>query len=85
MAQIRWPDGMTCPHCQSKAVSYLSTRRIWKCVEKACHRQFSVKAGMVTEDSPIRLDKWLAAVWLITNAKNGISSCEVARALAPLA
>jgi transposase-like protein len=81
MAQIRWADGVTCPYCEGKAVSYLSTRRIWKCMNKECHRQFSVKVGTVMEDSPIGLDKWLSAVWLITNAKNGISSCEIARAL----
>ncbi|MBC7933310.1 MAG: IS1595 family transposase [Rubrivivax sp.] len=81
MAQIRWPDGVTCPYCASKAVSYLSTRRKWKCMAKECHKQFSVKVGTVMEDSPIGLDKWLAAVWLITNAKNGISSYEIMRAL----
>jgi transposase-like protein len=81
MAQIRWPKGVTCPYCAGKAVSYLSTRRKWKCMNKVCHKQFSVKVGTVMEDSPITLDKWLAAVWLITNAKNGISSCEIGRAL----
>ena len=79
MAQLRWPDGVTCPLCESKAVSYLSTRFMWKC--KACKKQFSVKVGTVMEDSPIGLDKWLAAMWLISNAKNGISSCEIHRAL----
>jgi transposase-like protein len=81
MAQIRWKDGVACPYCEGKAVSYVSTRRIWKCMNKECHRQFSVKVGTVMEDSPIKLDKWLAAVWMITNAKNGISSCEISRAL----
>jgi transposase-like protein len=81
MAQIRWPEGVTCPYCEGKAVSYLSSRRIWKCMNRVCHKQFSVKVGTIMEDSPITLDKWLAAVWLITNAKNGISSYEVMRAL----
>lgn len=81
MAQIRWPEGVTCPYCAGKAVSYLSSRRIWKCMNKVCHKQFSAKVGTVMEDSPIKLDKWLAAVWMITNAKNGISSCEISRAL----
>ena len=79
MAQIRWPEGVTCPNCEGKAVSYLSTRFMWKC--KACKKQFSVKQGTVMEDSPIGLDKWLVAMWLIANAKNGISSCEISRAL----
>jgi len=81
MAQMRWPDGVACPYCASKAVSYLSTRRKWKCMDKVCHKQFSVKVGTVMEDSPIGLDKWLAAVWMITNDKNGISSYEIHRAL----
>lgn len=79
MAMLRWPDGVTCPICEGTAVSYLSTRRLWKC--KACKKQFSVKVGTVMEDSPIGLDKWLCAIWLISNAKNGISSCEIHRAL----
>jgi transposase-like protein/IS1 family transposase len=81
MAQLRWPDGVTCPHCESKAVSYLSTRRKWKCMAKECHKQFSVKVGTIMEDSPIGLDKWLAAIWMIANAKNGVSSYEIHRAL----
>jgi transposase-like protein len=79
MAQLRWPDGVTCPVCESKAVSYLSTRYLWKC--KACKKQFSVKVGTIMEDSAIGLDKWLAAIWLIANAKNGISSYEIHRAI----
>jgi transposase-like protein len=81
MAQLRWPEGVTCPHCEGKAVSYLSTRRTWKCMNKACHKQFSVKVGTIMEDSPIGLDKWLAAIWLIANAKNGVSSYEISRSL----
>lgn len=76
---LRWPDGITCPRCESKEHSFLSTRRLWKC--KGCKKQFSVKVGTIMEDSPIGLDKWLAAIWLIANAKNGISSWEVHRAL----
>jgi transposase-like protein len=81
MAQMRWADGVTCLYCEGKAVSYLSTRRKWKCMNKACHKQFSVKVGSIMEDSPIGLDKWLMAIWLIANAKNGVSSYEVSRAI----
>jgi transposase-like protein len=81
VAQMRWPEGVTCPHCDGKKVSYLSTRRIWKCMNKDCHKQFSVKTGSIFEDSPIALDKWLMAVWLVVNCKNGISSYEIARDL----
>lgn len=79
ISALRWVDGVTCPHCQSKEQYYLATRKIWKC--KACKKQFSVKVGTIFEDSPIGLDKWLCAIWLIANAKNGISSYEIQRAL----
>lgn len=79
VAKLRWPDGAVCPRCEGREHSYLKTRRIWKC--KSCKRQFSVKVGSIFEDSPIGLDKWLAAIWLIANSKNGISSHELGRAL----
>jgi transposase-like protein len=79
VAELRWPDGPECPDCHGKALSFLSTRRLWKC--KACKRQFSVKVGTIFEDSALRLDKWLAAIWMIANCKNGISSYEIHRAL----
>ncbi len=81
VAAMRWPDGVTCPHCDGKKVSYLRTRRIWKCMDKDCHKQFSVKTFSIFEDSAIALDKWLVAVWLVVNCKNGISSYELARDL----
>jgi transposase-like protein len=77
VAKLRWPDGPVCPRCESREHSYLTTRRVWKC--KACKKQYSVKLGTIFEDSAIPLDKWLAAIWLIANAKNGISSYELAR------
>src|SRR5271166_5324651 len=79
LAALRWPDGAQCPACESKKHSYLRSRRIWKCRE--CGRQFSVKLGTVFEDSPIPLDKWMCAVWLVVNCKNGVSSYEIARDL----
>src|SRR5438477_1976241 len=82
MKAIRWPDGVAkCPTCDSTDVSFLSTRRIWKCKNAHAKRQFSVKVGTVLEDSPIALDKWLCGFWLIANAKNGISSYELHRSL----
>lgn len=79
VARLRWPDGPVCPSCGGKEHSYLTTRRLWKC--KACKRQFSVKVGSIFEDSPIPLDKWLASIWMIANAKNGISSHELGRSV----
>src|SRR5215213_11497333 len=79
VAELRWPNGLACVACESTNVSFLKTRRIWKCRE--CRRQFSVKLGTIFEDSPIGLDKWLPALWMLANCKNGISSYELARAL----
>ncbi len=79
MIGMRWPNGITCPHCDAAEPSYLKTRRIWKC--KECRKQFSIKVGTIFEDSPIGLDKWLPALWMLANCKNGISSYELARAL----
>jgi transposase-like protein len=79
VANLRWPNGPVCPRCGSTEYSYLTTRRLWKC--KGCKKQYSVKLGTIFEDSPLGLDKWLPAVWLIANSKNGISSHELARSL----
>src|ERR1700740_65399 len=79
VADLRWPNGPECPRCQGKELSFLKTRRLWKC--KACKKQFSVKVGTIFEDSKLGLDKWLPAIWLSANSKNGISSHELARAL----
>ncbi len=82
MVSVRWPDGkIACPDCGSEPVGVIQSRRMFQCKAKECRRQFSVKVGTIMEDSPIGLDKWLPAVWLIVNAKNGISSYEVHRAL----
>ncbi len=77
----RWANGVVCPTCGSNDVRYLANQRRWECKAKHSKKQFSIKVGTIFEDSPIGLDKWLAAVWMITNAKNGISSWEIHRAL----
>lgn len=79
VAELRWPKGPVCPRCGCMDHSYLTTRRVWKC--KGCKKQYSVKLGTIFEDSPLGLDKWLPAVWLVANSKNGISSHELARSL----
>jgi len=79
LASVRWPTGPECPACGCKAYSYLRSRRLWKC--KDCRRQYSAKLGTIFEDSPIPLDKWMLALWLIVNCKNGVSSYEIARDL----
>ena len=80
LMELRWPDGtVACPTCGSERVTYLAKVRRWKCYEKHSVPQFSLKTGTIFEDSPLGLDKWLCAMWLIVNCKNGISSCEIAR------
>ncbi len=80
MMSLRWPTGViNCPRCQSDKNTFISTRRTWQC--KDCKKTFTVKLGTVMEDSPISLDKWLCAMWMIGAAKNGISSYEIHRSL----
>ena len=82
LMELRWPDGkVTCPNCGSEHVVWLTSVRRWKCYEKHSKPQFSLKTGTVFEDSPLGLDKWLVALWLLVNCKNGISSTEIARHL----
>ena len=82
MSSIRWPDGeVICPRCQSKSVTFLENANVWKCRGKHPKQKFSIKVGTIMEDSPIALTKWLPAMWMMVNCKNGISSYEVARAL----
>jgi transposase-like protein len=82
VAAMRWPDGPRCPDClgeNAKNPYYIKTQKRWKC--RYCRRQFSVKVGTVFEESPIALQKWLPALWLLTSCKNGVSSWELHRAL----
>jgi transposase-like protein len=83
MAMVRWPEGVICPHCDHNDCKFMKVgkRRLWQCKSKACRKQFTIKTGSVMEDSPIGLDKWLPAIWMIVNAKNGVSSYEIHRAL----
>jgi transposase-like protein len=76
-----WPDGVTCPTCGRSDVSWLANQKKWQCKSAHAKRQFSAKVGTIFEDSPLGLEKWLPAVWIITNSKNGVSSCELARSL----
>jgi hypothetical protein len=77
----RWPDGVICPRCGSKNVLLLEKYNRWHCREKHDAPQFTLKTGTIFEDSPLGLDKWLTAMWMITNCKNGVSSYEIHRAL----
>lgn len=77
----RWPNGVTCPTCGSSAVKFSESHNRWQCGSHHVRRQFTVKTGTIFEDSPLGLDKWLAAMWQVVNCKNGVSSWEIHRAI----
>ncbi len=77
----RWPNGIICPRCGSDHVIFQQKYNRWQCGKLHPRRQFTLKTGTIFEDSPIGLDKWLAAMWIVVNCKNGVSSYEIARAL----
>ena len=81
VAVRRWPNGVTCPTCGSAKVTFLANQRKWQCSSHHRKRQFSAKTGSIFEDSAVGLDKWLVAMWLVCNCRNGISSYEVHRAI----
>src|SRR6266853_4175289 len=82
MVELRWPDGVVkCPHCGSDNVTWLANARVWKCYAKHERPTFTLKTGTIFEDSPIPLEKWLTAAWLLINCKNGVSSYEIHRGL----
>jgi transposase-like protein len=82
MTELRWPDGkVKCPACGAEKVTFLAKRRVWKCYANHAKPTFSLKTGTIFEDSPIPLEKWLPAAWLLINCKNGISSYELHRDL----
>ncbi len=78
--KLRWPDGkIICPRCSSEKNYFIKTRKLWLC--RGCNRQFTLKVNTIFEDSPLGLDKWMAAFWMLVNCKNGISSMEIHRSL----
>src|SRR5580692_11050997 len=82
MVFVRWPDGVpTCPYCGATKLTWLAKANVYRCYGDHKKQKFSLKVGTVLEDSPIGLDKWLPALWLLSISKNGISSYELHRAL----
>src|ERR1700680_2697070 len=80
VTSLRWPDGKpTCPACGKKDHYWLDKQKRWEC--KECWKQFSLKVGTIFEDSPLPLDKWLIALWMLVNCRNGVSSYEIGRDL----
>ena len=82
MVPRRWRNGVVvCPTCGSEKVTFQRKHNRWQCTNKHPRRQFTLKTGTVMEDSPIGLDKWLTAMWLVSSNRNGVSSLELHRAL----
>lgn len=81
MIGLRWPNGVCCPTCGRVDVRFIKTRRMWECKEAHPKRQFTAKIGTIFEDSPLSLDKWFVAIWMVANCKNGVSSYELHRAI----
>src|SRR5258708_6930773 len=79
LVSMRWPDGVTCCHCESREVTFMAKYNRWKC--RTYRKQFSVKYNTIFENSSISLTQWLTAMWLVLSCKNGVSSCEIARSL----
>jgi len=77
----RWPNGVACPTCGSENVGFIKSRRLWQCKNRHPKAQFTVKVGTIMEDSALGLNKWLTAIWMQTNMKNGVSSWEIHRSL----
>jgi len=82
MEFMRWPDGVIkCPSCGATKLTWLAKEKVYLCYGDHKRKKFSLKVGTIFEDSPIGLDKWLSAMWLLSSAKNGISSYELHRSL----
>jgi hypothetical protein len=83
-----WPQGPTCPHCGNadqdkitKLEGEAHRAGVYQCNESACRQQFTVTVATVFERSKIPLTKWLAALFLMTASKKGISAHQVHRML----
>src|SRR5947207_2863938 len=82
MVKMKWPDGkITCPKCGGENIGEIKSRRMFQCKSVGCRKQFSTKVGTIFEDSPLSLEKWFVAVWMMANCKNGASSHELSRAI----
>jgi transposase-like protein len=78
--KLRWPDGrVICPRCSSEKNYFIKTRKLWLC--RGCEKQFTLKVGTIFEDSAITIDKWMVALWMLVNCKNGVSSMEIHRSI----
>jgi len=78
LTRMRWPDGVTCPRCGSKEVTFMERRRKWQC---RCRYQFSATSGTFMHGTHIDLPRWMMAIWLMCHSPKGISSKQIEREL----
>lgn len=78
---LRWKNGKYCPHCGSESVVPVKDERPMPYRCKDCRSHFSVRTGMVMEESRLPLQKWLIAIYMMTTARKGISSVQLAKEL----
>jgi transposase-like protein len=76
---LRWPDGVTCPHCNSKSISKIQTQNVYEC--NSCRYQFSVITGTMFKDTHLPLQKWFVAIYLMIESKKGISANQMKRTI----
>jgi len=78
---IRWPNGPICPKCGSVKKPYALHKGKYRCSDKDCRADFTVRVGTVFESSHIPLHKWLMAAYLLCSSKKGISSHQIHRTM----
>jgi transposase-like protein len=81
MEQMRWNGNPICPHCGEHKPYRLKDGKTFRCRAKTCKRDFSVTVGTVFENSKVPLSTWIAATYVLSAHKKGISSCQLARDL----
>lgn len=81
MEQMRWGGSPFCPHCNSTKPYKVKGGKSYRCSDRNCRKDFSVTVGTIFENSKIKLSTWLAAIYILTAHKKGISSCQLARDL----
>jgi len=79
LAKLRWPEGIQCPRCESKAIRNSYTRGQYDCA--SCGYQFSVTTGTIFKDTHLPLQKWFIAIYLMVESKKGISANQMKRTL----
>jgi transposase-like protein len=79
LAELRWPDGVICPRCESKSISRIKEREQYDC--NKCRYQFSATSGTIFHDSHLPLSKWFLATYLMTESRKGISANQIKRTL----